>query len=224
MSRRTVRDAWLEDVRRSTDIGDACRVLLMTMAAEGMTEKGYTSIPRTKLAELLGRHPQRVTERIGEAIKAGFLVRVGDAYEGKTASYAANFPTSRGNGRAVTSQTPGTPRGNGSAVTSERLPLQDREGLVTGREVTGERLPNTHARARATKNNRQPEPAPDGSRGPELHHPPTSGSDGEPATPVSVASAGPWVPTGEPQAGDGRAHYEARGRALRLAALGGGAS
>ncbi len=97
MSRRTVREAWLAEVRRSPEIGDGCRVLLLTMAAEGMTEKGYTSIPRARLAELLDRHPQRITERIGEAIKKGFLVRVGDgkAYQGKTAQYAANLPRQR---------------------------------------------------------------------------------------------------------------------------------
>jgi hypothetical protein len=119
-----VRNVWVAEVRRSTEIGDACRVLLLTMAAEGMTEKGYVSIPRARLAELLNRHPQRITERIAEAVKVGFLVRVGGkAHEGKTASFAANFPPSRGNGRAVTSEPSDTTRGNGSAVTSNRLAL-----------------------------------------------------------------------------------------------------
>lgn len=165
MSRRAVREAWLAEVRRSTEIGDACRVLLLTMAAEGMTEKGYVSIPRTKLADLLGRHPQRITERIGEAIKAGFLVRVGGkAYEGKTANYAANFPPSRGNGKSVSSKPADPSRGNGSAVTSDRLPLQGRQCRFEDREVTAERLANTGARVRATKTNREEAPAPVDSR------------------------------------------------------------
>jgi hypothetical protein len=158
MSRRTLRDAWLVDVRCSSEIGDACRVLLLTMAAEGMTERGYVSIPRTKLADLLGRHPQRVTERIGEAIKAGYLVRLKAGHRGRngedgmTSTYAASFPVDgeKANGGAVTFPTPSESIGNGSAVTRDRLPISLPAGPSRSGKVTGERLANTGAHARAS--------------------------------------------------------------------------
>lgn len=185
MSRRTVRESWVADVRRSTEIGDACRVLLLTMATEGMTEKGYASIPRAKLADLLGRHPQRVTDRIAEAVRVGFLVRVGGpAHEGKTATYAASFPTPRGNGGAVSSQVLGSASGNGSAVTSDRLPPQDQKPAVCGREVTAERLANTRARARVTYRSRETKPVLDDSRADGDH-------DGE----LQTGAWEEWLPT-----------------------------
>ena len=162
MSRRKdvdVRTRWVAAVRRSPEIGDACRVLLLTMAAEGMTQRGYVSIPRANLATMLDRHPQRITERIGEAIKRGFLVRIGSAHEGMTASYAASFPTARANGSAVSSCASETSRANGPAVTSDRLALKTSEAPEDASEVTAERLPNT----RATYRNREQAPAPDDS-------------------------------------------------------------
>ncbi len=167
MSRpKDVRGRWVAEIRSSSKIGDACRVLLMVMA-DDMTERGYVSVPREKLAKAIGRHPQRVTERIAEAITKGYLVRLQTGHRGRagekgmTSSYAASFPASGqiGNGRAVTYPRTDSAVGNGTAVTLDRLPIPDSEATCEAEKVTAERLANT----RATEANRGTEPAPVGS-------------------------------------------------------------
>ncbi len=98
MSRRSVRDAWRDDVLRSALIGDACRVLLLHMATvtsvttkggHPMTDTGRIKVSRDELAEALGVKPNRITNRITEATRAGLLRKVAGGHNGQTAVYAA---------------------------------------------------------------------------------------------------------------------------------------
>jgi hypothetical protein len=111
MSRRGLRDRWRTIVYCTPTIGDACRVLLLLLS-ETMTDAGYVSVPRAALADQLNVYPQRITDRVGEAVKANLLQKVGGGYHGVTAQYVAVLPL-EGNGSG------GTYRA--SKVTGERL-------------------------------------------------------------------------------------------------------
>ena len=112
MSRRTIREAWRAEVLRSSLIGDACRVLLLHMATvtsvttKGgypMTDTGRIKVSRDELAESLGVKPNRITNRITEATRAGLLRKVGGGHNGQTAIYAAQIQGPRkGVGRTDT--------------------------------------------------------------------------------------------------------------------------
>ena len=97
MSRRDgLRDRWRDDhVIPHRDIGDACKVLLLVLAAR-MTNAGYVSVPRRDLADLLGVHPQRIAERIATAVEHDLLMKTGGGYAGRTAEYTAVIPTGKG--------------------------------------------------------------------------------------------------------------------------------
>jgi len=91
MRARTVRDRWEAEVLRSGRIGDACRVLLMLMARQ-MSDTGMVAAKREDLAETIGRHPQRVAERIAEARSAGLLDLIAAGKKGHPAEYSAVIP------------------------------------------------------------------------------------------------------------------------------------
>lgn len=57
--------------------------------------------PAPRLAEMLQRHPSRVSERIDLAIKAGFLSVVKRGYLGHTAEYRACRPDLNGYRKTV---------------------------------------------------------------------------------------------------------------------------
>lgn len=91
VSRRAgLRDRWRDQaVIPNTEIGDACKVLLLVMATK-MTDRGYLAgVSREHLAETLGVHPRRIAERIDTAKRHELLVKVGGGYHGRTAEYVA---------------------------------------------------------------------------------------------------------------------------------------
>jgi hypothetical protein len=190
--RRDVRDRWQEEVLRTRLIKDSCRVLLLYMAtakdSQGrhlMTEVGYIRRSREQLAAALGLKPQRITDRISEATRAGLLVRVAGGVNGQTAQYAANFPPGPGvasrhpqAGVEVSAEpVPGT----GVQVSAEPVPEVPVEAVPqispgNGKTDTSKPIPQTAPedapgiggadtiRVRATYGSRDNAPAPDGSR------------------------------------------------------------
>ncbi len=96
MNRREgLRDRWRATVLRSPHITDSVRVVLLILA-DHMTEKGYVSIPRTAIADAIGRTPRRVTERLEKARDAGLLDVVRSGRPGRTAEYVAVIPSPLG--------------------------------------------------------------------------------------------------------------------------------
>ncbi|MGY1730146.1 hypothetical protein ACI798_01400 [Geodermatophilus sp. SYSU D01045] len=97
MTRRlTVRDRWYRTVIRCHEVSGSCRELLAHMAVCHMTDLGHVKVPRAELAAALDIAEQRVTVRIGEAVKAGLLARTGGGKNGQTMQYAASFPSGQG--------------------------------------------------------------------------------------------------------------------------------
>ncbi|MGI8680655.1 MAG: hypothetical protein ACR2JO_00675 [Mycobacteriales bacterium] len=139
MTRRNVRDRWTVEVLRSEQVGDACRVLLLTMALE-MAERGTVSVERRTLAAALNRHPQRVAERIAEAREAGLLDLVSGAHRGRPAQYVAVIPSAES---VPVSGTQSRGKGTGERyalavriprsadVDSERAPIRESSASVS---------------------------------------------------------------------------------------------
>jgi hypothetical protein len=93
MSRRpSLKPRWRRHVLGTGAITDAVRVLLLLLV-DYMDERGYVSVPRAELAALLRKHPNRITERIMAARRAGLLDTVSRAHPGRTAVYRAVLPT-----------------------------------------------------------------------------------------------------------------------------------
>jgi hypothetical protein len=122
-------------------------------------------VSREELAEALGVKPNRITDRITEATRAGLLRKVGGGHNGQTAIYAAQVQGGRkGIGRTDTYSGPeslaGLVKVSVSQVptqTPKPIPtpaLPDRVGIGGAETI----------RARATKKDREQEPAPDDSR------------------------------------------------------------
>lgn len=88
--RRTV-EQWRRVVIRSPRISDAVRVYLLVLA-DHMRADRTVSVPRARIAEQMGRHPQRIAERTRAAHDAGFLDTVSPGYKGHTAVYQGLFP------------------------------------------------------------------------------------------------------------------------------------
>jgi hypothetical protein len=91
--RRSFRDHWRSEVLRTGRVGDATKVLLLTMH-DDMDPQGYVSVPRPVLAERLGRSERRVTERLTEAVGARLLDHVRRGQKGVTPVYRAMLPQS----------------------------------------------------------------------------------------------------------------------------------
>lgn len=89
MRKRSVYD-WRREVFRSP-VSANIRLLLVYMFDEVRGDMSV-SIPRTKMATALGWSEQRVSERLGEAVKFGFLSPKSPGYRGHTAVYQATFP------------------------------------------------------------------------------------------------------------------------------------
>ncbi len=90
MRKRTVYN-WRREVFRSP-VSANVRLLLVYMFDEVKERDMRVSIPRTKMAKALGWSEQRVSERLSEAVKLGFLGPVSPGYRGHTAVYQAMFP------------------------------------------------------------------------------------------------------------------------------------
>ena len=89
---RTRRARWRTAVYKAPHMTNATRLLLIRLA-DDMHPDGFVSIPRSTLADSLGVHPSRITERIHAAEKAGWLSTRTPGRPGATAEYAATFPT-----------------------------------------------------------------------------------------------------------------------------------
>lgn len=89
MKRRTV-DDWRRAVYKARVSGNV-QVLLLKMA-DHMRDNRRVSVPRERLADELGIHPQRVAERIKTAVDTGWLSKISGGYRGLTATYEGLFP------------------------------------------------------------------------------------------------------------------------------------
>lgn len=151
MSRRSVRDRWYAEVIRTRLVTGPCRELLSLMAVMHMDDRGYVKTPRDQLADELGISAHRVTVLIGQATKAGLLVKVGGGHNGQTSRYAAQVI--EGCSESATFRL-GRYR---AESTLQRHP----SGVPNEGDGCAEKAP---IRARATYKSREQEPAPDGSR------------------------------------------------------------
>lgn len=151
MSRRTVRDRWYAEIVRTRLVTGPCRELLSLVAVMHMDDRGYVKVPRDQIADELGITPHRVTVLIGQATKAGLLVKVAGGYNGQTSKYAA---------QAVEGCPESTTFRLGRYRAESTLP---RHPSARSQEDEGcaEKAP---IRARGTYKSRDAEPAPDDSR------------------------------------------------------------
>jgi hypothetical protein len=97
-----IRARWLAAVARARqeEIGYAVKVtLLYLLAADHVTDRGFVSVPRDRVAADLGLPPQRVSAHMREAVAAGFLDRRGGGHRGRTSEYVILIP-SRAEGAA----------------------------------------------------------------------------------------------------------------------------
>jgi len=96
VSRRNgVRDRWLPHALDGrTEAGYGCRLMLAAMHTR-MSDKGYVSVPRTVLADLLGVHPSQITKWTKEAVDVGLLQKIGGGYHGRTAWFVAVIPSGK---------------------------------------------------------------------------------------------------------------------------------
>lgn len=117
--RGSFRSRWRTEVIQTNLVPDSVKLLLLVMCDHSMDERGYVSIPRAELSEMLQRHPSRVSERLDTAIKAGLLSVVRRGYLGHTAEYRACRPDLNGYRETVTiAETPKI----GKHATPEWLP------------------------------------------------------------------------------------------------------
>lgn len=214
-----MRDAWHAEVLRTPLVRDACRVLLLHMATmrdgQGrhlMTEAGRIRVPRDRLADDLDVNPKRITDRIVEATRAGLLVKIGGGHNGQVSQYAANL-VEASKVPAEPAPTPGprtlaglvkVPANGGPSEPSEPVPTRGIEQTQNVTKVPAEPAPYVRAHARAPYRNRDAEPAPAGSRGPEPHHPPNGSSNGAGATTAPVVAAAPSAPPNRQEMPDAR--------------------
>lgn len=174
MSRSAIREAWLAEILRSPLIGDACRVLLLYMATvtvvttkggHPMTDSGRIKVSREEMADALGVKPNRITNRITEATRAGLLRKVAGGHNGQIAVYAAQIQGPRkGVGRTDTYSGPESLT-EFVKVSIPQVPTRAPEPIPTTAVAEQVGIGRSDPiRARASKNNREQEPAPDGSR------------------------------------------------------------
>lgn len=72
---------------------NGCRVLLLRLA-DGASQAGIVSIPRSQLAKELGVDPARISDNVQRARKLGFLDIVRRGRPGVTAVYQCTIPPS----------------------------------------------------------------------------------------------------------------------------------
>lgn len=105
MTRRDVREAWIEHVLFGTHVGDACRrVLLCYAAAEDgrgrwMSKNGrIRPIPHATVGAVLGMSAKTVANHIHEATSKGLLSKdPTTGYRGRPSAYQATFPPAQRN-------------------------------------------------------------------------------------------------------------------------------
>lgn len=87
------RSQWRTSVLKDPKLPDSTRVLLLHIADNYMSRQDRKfSVPRKHLAEDLNRHERRITERMTDAHKKGYLVTVSPGYIGHTAVYQGTWP------------------------------------------------------------------------------------------------------------------------------------
>jgi hypothetical protein len=93
--RKGIRDRWLPHVLSGhSGAGFGCRLMLTVMHSR-MTEKGYVSISRTVLADMLSVHPSQITKWTKEAVDVGLLQKIGGGYHGRTSWFVAVIPSGK---------------------------------------------------------------------------------------------------------------------------------
>ena len=121
--RAGLRERWVKVVLETTLVTDQVKLVLIALSTS-MTDAGYVSVPREHIAQMLGKHPARITAALAAAREAGLLDRNGGGYRGRTAQYIAVLPTPSGQQRHTTSST---------KVTTTRSPIEEKGD---GQEVT----------------------------------------------------------------------------------------
>jgi len=169
--RKTVRDRWYAQVVKTKAINGACRTLLMHVAACHMDETGrighmdettgrFRGVRHEQLAEELGwGKRQRVSERYGEAIKAGLLKRSNGGYNGCPTVYDAKLRPDEGTQslgpfrpvKVPSHRGPSDGKGPGQQVPPGWGPSDGAEG-AEGPQPLG------HRRARGTHQSRRDRP------------------------------------------------------------------
>lgn len=214
MTRRCLRDTWLQEVLCSKLIRDACRVLLLYLATGAhqdgphagqplMAANGYVrGVKHAEMARRLQISEKQIGRRLQEAREAGLLAIVGGGYNGQPTMYAAQIsglkaPLLRGSsvGPASLRDFVKAPAPRGPSRVAERGPSA---GNGSSREVTktpAEGGPYVRARTRATRESREQEPAPADSRGPRPRRSANSSSNGKRARRLSLVAACPSAPT-----------------------------
>lgn len=89
------RKRWVEQVRRSPQITDAVKVMLLTVAdpeLKWMDDDGRLEVTQAKVAAAIGKPVRRIYDRYKAAIAAGFLEEVAKGGQGKAVAYAAVIP------------------------------------------------------------------------------------------------------------------------------------
>lgn len=91
MPRRRNVGQWRWAVIESTTLTPAAQVLLLLMS-EHMDKNRHCTVRRADLAATLKVHPQRVAERVAQAVARGYLVRVRGGTNGRVVTYEGSFP------------------------------------------------------------------------------------------------------------------------------------
>ena len=152
-NRAGYRERWIDAVLRTDELNPSCKLVCIALSRH-MSDDGRVRHPREAVALALGwKTIQRVSDRIKEAKDAHFLYPAGGGINGTVAAYDAMIPLSATSSRGTSS----TGRGNGSRGTRNGVP-------ETGDKAAPATPSRGAIRARVSKNNREQEPAPDGSR------------------------------------------------------------
>lgn len=103
-------EGWRAAVVADPALPSSVKVFLLALATK-MRRDGRVSVPRAEMARRLGRSERRITERVGVAVRAGYLAVASPGYRGHTAVYVATLPTvGKGDGnRPAIGRERGTP-------------------------------------------------------------------------------------------------------------------
>jgi hypothetical protein len=128
-------------------LNDSAKVTLLALS-QHMTDAGYVSIPRDVIADLLGKHPSRITEHIASGKRAGLLAKIPHTgFRGRTAEYVATLPST---GKVTATRAPLDGKGDGLAVSNNSHlsgPKGDRQTVTQYARVSYEtRQRNGHDR------------------------------------------------------------------------------
>lgn len=92
MSRKRTVEDWRQVVFRSRQIKDSTRVVLLFLSDYAKTRDMTVSVPRSTIAERLGKSERVISARIADAHAHDLLDTVSHGHRGRTAVYAITFP------------------------------------------------------------------------------------------------------------------------------------